>query len=265
MIRESMVVYQSWLNAIHELPEAMQGELALALLEVGMEGQVTCKIGQTTKAMLALIRPMIEANNKRYENGKKGGEFGVRGGRPKKPQENPEETPQKPQENPYNVLCNMSNVLCNMEDVVEESTTTPAPECANGVFIPSADLAERMKADTRWLAAVSANTSTPIDTLKALLDDFGKQVAMTEDTKELVDARRHFLSWMRKRKQAPTGRPTDGGRPYRLMTYEQMIADKERNGRATTDAYVAVKVRGQSKPMWVTRADKEAYQIPDEI
>lgn len=151
-----------------------------------------------------------------------------------------------------------------MEDV-EDTTTTPAPESVNGTFIPSADLAEYMKADTRWLASVSANTSTPIDTIKALLDDFGKQVAMTEDAKELVDARRHFLSWMRKRKQAPTGRPTDGGRPYRLMSYEQMIADKERNGRATTDAYVAVKVRGQRKPMWVTKADKEAYQIPDEL
>ena len=257
MRRESMVFYASWLDAVRALPKALQGDVLLSILEYGIEGKTVCKQGSVTAAMLTMVKPIIDANNKRYENG-------CRGGRPK-PNGNQTETTLKPNGNQTETYNDNDNVNVNDNVDVEDTTTTPAPECENGVFIPSADLAERMKADTRWLAAVSANTSTPIDTLKAMLDDFGKQVAMTEDAKELVDARRHFLSWMRKRKQAPTGRPTDGGRPYRLMTYEQMIADKDRNGRATTEAYVAVKVRGQRKPMWVTKADKEAYQIPDEL
>ncbi|MBQ2008394.1 MAG: hypothetical protein II236_06945 [Alistipes sp.] len=260
MMRDSMIVYQSWLDAVKELPEGLQGEFALAIMQYGLEGQITCKIGQTTKAMLALVKPMIDANNKRYENGKKGAEFGVLGGRPKKPQENPEKTPEKPQENPYNELCNMNYVICE-----EDNTPTPAREekLPEGTHIPTSELYDRMANDEAWLMKVSANTQTPIDTLRKELDEWCKGVMMTEDTKELTDARRHFIAWRRKR-PTTSARPTDGGRPYHLRTYEQMLAECAKLG-CTTEAYVAVRVRGKIKPSWVTKTEKETYQIPDEL
>ena len=89
-----MIFYASWLDAMQELPTAVRNEAQNAILEYGIEGTMPADIGQTTKALMALIKPQIDANHQKYENGCKGGEYGVLGGRPKKnPQENPTETP----------------------------------------------------------------------------------------------------------------------------------------------------------------------------
>ena len=53
----------------------------------------------------SLIKPQLEANNKRYKNGKKGAKHGIKGGRPK--------TPKKPQENPNGVIDENSNLTPN--------------------------------------------------------------------------------------------------------------------------------------------------------
>ena len=99
-----MTFYAEWLTAVKSLPTAMQADVLLAILEYGLNGVDTCSEGSIESAILAFIKPQIDINNQRFENGKKGAEFGKLGGRPrktpKKPQENPEETPRKPQNNP---------------------------------------------------------------------------------------------------------------------------------------------------------------------
>ncbi|WP_158712643.1 DUF6291 domain-containing protein [Parabacteroides pacaensis] len=100
MDRDSMVFYKSWLEAIKNLPREVQGDVLTAIVEYGLYGETTEPLKSITKAMLALVKPQIDANNQKYVNGCKGGEFGKLGGRPKKSQENPKETPEKPQENP---------------------------------------------------------------------------------------------------------------------------------------------------------------------
>ena len=168
--RESMVFYASWLDAVRALPKAMQGDVLLSMLEYGIEGKTVCKQGSVAMAMLAMVKPIIDANNQRYENGRKGGEFGVLGGRPKKTQENPTETPKKPQENPYNV-----NVNVNVNDNGDDESPTPAPareETSEGVYVSTAALYDRMVLDTAWLGRVSKNTGTPIDQLGKELKEF---------------------------------------------------------------------------------------------
>lgn len=100
MARDGFVMYRSWWEAIRHLPREIQGEVLTAIVEYGLYGETTESLKPIAKAMLAMAKPQIDANQKRYENGVKGGEFGVLGGRPKKGQENPKETPPKPQGNP---------------------------------------------------------------------------------------------------------------------------------------------------------------------
>lgn len=85
--RESFVFYGSWFEAISHLQRDIQGEVLTAIIEYGLNGATTENLKPIAKAMLTMIIPQIEANNKRYENGKKGG-------RPPK-----EETEEKPNNN----------------------------------------------------------------------------------------------------------------------------------------------------------------------
>lgn len=252
MKRDSMVFYASWLDAVRALPKAMQGDVLLSILEYGIEGKTVCKQGSVAMAMLAMVKPIIDTNNQRYENGCKGG---------RKPNNNQTETKPKPNNNQtetYNDNVNV-NVNVNVED------NTPAPpreEYPEGTFIATTALYDRMLQDASWLKRVSENTKTPIDTLRKELKEFCDGVAMTEDIKELTDARKHFIAWRRKR---PKGQaPTTGARPYRMLTYEQMLAECAKSGTTTND-YAPIRVRGKTKPQWVTRSDKETYQIPDEL
>ena len=91
MQRETCVFYASWFEAIETMPEAAQSEAYRAVLSYALRGEETAKQGAMTKLIMAMVRPVIDANNKRYENG-------CKGGRPKveKPNQNQNETKTKP-------------------------------------------------------------------------------------------------------------------------------------------------------------------------
>ena len=114
--RESMIFYASWWESIKELPVVVRNEVLNTGVEYGIEGVMTSEQGQMTKAIMALIKPQIDANNQKYENGCKGGEYGALGGRPKKPQQNPKETPEKPQENPRETPTKPLMIYDNVND-----------------------------------------------------------------------------------------------------------------------------------------------------
>nr|DAN71659.1 MAG TPA: hypothetical protein [Caudoviricetes sp.] len=120
MERESFVFYSSFLKAIRAIKKRdIQAELALAIIEYGITGETT-ECGEVVSVAMELIKPQIEANNKKYINGMMGAEHGVKGGRPRKekPQDNPEITPEKPLKNPKitpNVNVN-DNVNVNVND-----------------------------------------------------------------------------------------------------------------------------------------------------
>lgn len=118
-MRETCVFYASWFEAIETMPEAAQSEAYRAVLSYALRGVETAKQGAMTKLIMTMVKPVIDTNNKRFENGCKGGEFGKLGGRPRKI-ENPKETPKKPQENPKEtpkVVCGVS-VNDNVNDNV---------------------------------------------------------------------------------------------------------------------------------------------------
>jgi hypothetical protein len=95
MVRNSFVFYKSFFEAIKELENKDKGIISYAIMEYGLTGELPNLTGYL-KSMFLLIKPQIDANNKKYENGRKGADFGFLGGRPKtpkKPLDNPKQTP----------------------------------------------------------------------------------------------------------------------------------------------------------------------------
>ena len=121
MERDSFVFYRSFLEATEGLPADIRLEVYDTILRYGINGIEPKNLSPYANLAFTLIKPILEANNKRYENGKKGGESGKKGGRPKKekPQNNPKITPKKPQENPIKTPNEDVDVDVN-EDVDEK-------------------------------------------------------------------------------------------------------------------------------------------------
>ncbi len=87
MKRNSMVLYQSFYEAIKDLsPEDFKSAM-IAIAEYGFNGDEYTETG-IAKTVFTLVKPLIDKNNQRYKNGKQGG-------RPK----NQTETKTKPKKN----------------------------------------------------------------------------------------------------------------------------------------------------------------------
>ena len=95
MERDSFIFYRSFYESIQELDDEARSQCYDAIVNYALDG-IEPNDNGVVMAIFKAFKPQIDANNRRYENGKKGGEYGKRGGRPK----NPTETPIKPLKNP---------------------------------------------------------------------------------------------------------------------------------------------------------------------
>lgn len=144
MQRKSFIFYRSFDEAIENLSKTNQLLLYRAITKYALYGEEP-KISGVVSSMFALIRPQIDANNKKRENGMKGAEFGIRGaeygkrgGRPRK--ETPQETGQKPPtkpptepgKNPPNV-----NVNVNEECIIGNDNIPPIYTPPDGGNVPA--------------------------------------------------------------------------------------------------------------------------------
>lgn len=109
-MRESFIFYKSFYESIKELDNDIQCEIYNAIMEYQFnKNEVT--LSGVSKSIFTLIKPQLEANNIRYENGKKGG-------RPKtetKPKQNQKKTKPKPNVNEN------ENVNVNENDIKENT------------------------------------------------------------------------------------------------------------------------------------------------
>lgn len=71
-MRESVVFYRSFYEAIRRLPAEQFKASALAILEYGLDGKEPETDG-IERTVFCMAKPQIDANNRRYENGTKGG------------------------------------------------------------------------------------------------------------------------------------------------------------------------------------------------
>lgn len=84
MDRESFIFYRSFYEAIKCMPTEVQAEIYPAICEYALFGRLPKSLSEVAKGMFTLIKPNIDVNTARFENGKKGAQYGKRGGRPKK-------------------------------------------------------------------------------------------------------------------------------------------------------------------------------------
>lgn len=71
MKRDGMVFYRSWAESIKELPAGDQLSALWAVIDYGLDGIEPAD--GIARAIWLMTKPLIDNNNRRYENGKKGG------------------------------------------------------------------------------------------------------------------------------------------------------------------------------------------------
>ena len=71
-MRESYVLYKSFWESIKHLDNDIQLEMFRAMCQYNFEGNEG-ELSEISKSLFTLMKPQFEANNIRFENGKKGG------------------------------------------------------------------------------------------------------------------------------------------------------------------------------------------------
>lgn len=116
MKRESFIFYKSFYDSIKELDPKDQVQIYNAIFNYEFEGK-EIKLNGVAKSIFTLIIPQLEANNKRYINGCKGGApKGNQNATKKQPKNNLDLIKKQPNEN--------DNVNVNENDNVFISNTT---------------------------------------------------------------------------------------------------------------------------------------------
>ena len=95
MSRDGIVFYASFYEAVKGLDDKSFKECVTALMEYGLYGN-EIEMSGIAKMFFTMAKPQVDANNKRFENGKKGGRPK---GTNKEPNGNQAETKEKPSEN----------------------------------------------------------------------------------------------------------------------------------------------------------------------
>lgn len=125
-MRDSFIFYRSFYEAIKDLPRDIQGEIYTAIMEYSLYGNETDNLKPIARSIFTLIKPQIDVNNKRFDNGN-------RGGRPKKNNQN--ETKDKPTNNQNETKDkpNNNDNKNNNENVNEEYIPPYNPPVGGGV------------------------------------------------------------------------------------------------------------------------------------
>ena len=131
MKKDSIIIYRSFYEAIKDLPKQLQADAWKSIFEYGLNDNEQELTG-IVSTVFKLIKPQLDANKKRFENGQKGG-------RPKtelKPKHNQDITKVEPNVND-NVNVNVNNnknikfIKPTIEDIKKEFSTFNAEHFFN--------------------------------------------------------------------------------------------------------------------------------------
>lgn len=165
--RDSFIFYRSFYEAIHELKDDIKLEVFTAITEYALYGKVPEDLKPVAKGMFTLIKPNLDVNTARYENGKMGGR------KSKKEVESPAPVSEGP--------------------VVMPPST---PE-----YTSFEEEVAQIKTDQKWWESVCMQFHIDKEEFCSRLDAFVTHCKVERDNElhpSLKDAKRHFTSWMRK-------------------------------------------------------------------
>ena len=193
MARDSFIFYRSFYEAISELPKENQADTYNAIIQYALN-QEEIELTGISKAIFSLVKPQLDANYKKYENGKQ---------KKSKLEANKKQTRSKTITN-VNVNDNdnvNANVNVNVNDNVGDSCVDGLQEIIEfydnniGMITPFgaeilSDYAKEMPADLIILAmkkSVEANIRT-IQYIKGILNNWSKKGIKTVLEAEKEDA-----------------------------------------------------------------------------
>lgn len=165
MERDSFIFYKSFYEAIIGLDKAIRLEILTAIIEYALYGRQPEDLKPFAKGMFTLIKPNIDVNTVRYENGKKGG---------RKSRASSAKTPSSARQQP--------------------ASASPAYTLTYGQEI------EQMRADDNWRKTICDDfniTSEEYDRrLSRFLEHCNDKDKQRHDS--LVDCQSHLRYWMTK-------------------------------------------------------------------
>ena len=178
--RDSFIFYRSFYEAIEGLPDNIRLEVFTAITEYALYGKLPENLKPFARGMFTLIKPNLDVNSVRYDNGKKGGR------KPKKAVASP--APESPAVTPVT-----SPDYSSFEEEVAQ-----------------------IKADQMWWESVCMQFHIEKPELDNRLDAFVTHCKVERDNElhpSLKDAKRHFTSWMRKAYTSTEKRSNEQSKP----------------------------------------------------
>lgn len=175
---ESFVIYRSFHEALKDLPPEQYGRVMFAINEYALNGTEPELTG-CEKAFFMLMRPQIDANTKRRENGKLGAEYGRKGGRPQN--KNPIGVSESEKNNPIGVSnCEKENpkqtpnVNANANENENVNANDNANENANS------GVSEETPGGSGGTPASAPDTPTPEPEKETHSEPFQNSIATTK-------------------------------------------------------------------------------------
>ena len=124
--KDSIIIYRSFYEAIKDLPKELQADAWQCIFEYGLN-DATIDANGIVSTVFKLIKPQLDANKKRFENGQKGGRPKVEQKTETKPNNNQTETKTKPNVNDnVNVNVNHNHNVNNNEKEITNVISDPS-------------------------------------------------------------------------------------------------------------------------------------------
>lgn len=186
--RDSMIIYRSFYESIKEIPTKDQAIIWQAVFEYGLNFQ-EIKLTGIASTIFKLIKPQLDANLKKFQNG-------LKGGAPKS-KENLNVTKTEPKQN-LNQTKSEANVNVNVNDNVNDNVNGFSKAEKHNNFFKNI-----WKQDI-WVESVCMQFKKDKHEVQSHLNRFRLECISKEEYKESEkDAKNHFINWVKKGNEIP--------------------------------------------------------------